>query len=225
MLKSKWTGDLCFATPTVSDLILALGGIDPDRILMVPAPGTATVADVGRYECELLENTLVRKAVHFPKAVLGACLVGRVLDFVLERNLGIVVGPHAFFEVSPETVRAADVAFLDWSSMPGRVIPPEPVPKVAPDLCADILTPQNTETEMKRKRKDYFTAGVKLVWQIDPAKPTATVYDADDAGTILSPTDSLDGGKVLPGFTLPLAELFGELDREAPDATPAGGGS
>ena len=95
------------------------------------------------------------------------------------------------------------------------------MPKLAPDLCADILTPQNTDAEMARKRKDYFTAGVKLVWLIDPAKRTATVYDADDAGTLLAPTDSLDGGKVLPGFTLPLAELFGELDREAPHATPA----
>ena len=72
----------------------------------------------------------------------------------------------------------------------------------------------NTVGEMAAKRIDYFAAGVEIVWEINPAKRTVAVYTSPTDFTMLGMGDTLDGGTVLPGYTLTLAELFGELDRK-----------
>jgi Uma2 family endonuclease len=76
-----------------------------------------------------------------------------------------------------------------------------------------VLSAGNTPGEMARKRQEYFAAGVHLVWQVDPNARTVEVFTAPDQSTVLHETQTLTGGTLLPGFTLPLQELFGELDR------------
>jgi Uma2 family endonuclease len=66
---------------------------------------------------------------------------------------------------------------------------------------------------MAVKRQDYFSAGVELVWEINPDTRTVAVYKSISQVTTLSESDTLDGGTVLPGFTVRLKELFSELDR------------
>jgi Uma2 family endonuclease len=68
---------------------------------------------------------------------------------------------------------------------------------------------------MDRKVGEYFAAGVKLVWLVDPAKRVVIVYTSVKDQRTLTQADTLDGGEVLPGFSLPLRELFAELDRRA----------
>lgn len=63
---------------------------------------------------------------------------------------------------------------------------------------------------MARKRAEYFAAGVRLVWEIDPR---ARTYTAADQFTDLTAADTLGGGSALPGFAVPLVDLFAELDR------------
>jgi Uma2 family endonuclease len=67
---------------------------------------------------------------------------------------------------------------------------------------------------MAIKRQDYFAAGVELVWEIDPDRRTVIVYASAVDSTTLTTGDMLDGGMVLPGFTLPVQQLFAELDRQ-----------
>jgi Uma2 family endonuclease len=81
-----------------------------------------------------------------------------------------------------------------------------------PDLAVEILSPSNTADEIQRKRGEYFNRGTQLVWIIDPRARTAEVFTAPAASTLLHEADTLDGGVVLPGFTLPLRDLFAELD-------------
>jgi Uma2 family endonuclease len=66
----------------------------------------------------------------------------------------------------------------------------------------------NTAAEMDRKLHEYFAAGVRLVWHIDPTTRTANAYTALDQWTEVGTSDSLLGGEVLPGFKLPLEQLF-----------------
>ena len=87
-----------------------------------------------------------------------------------------------------------------------------PIPAVAPDLAVEVLSEGNTEGEMRRKLQDYFTAGVRLVWYIDPRTRTAAVYTSPEQCTVLGENDMLTGGDVLPGFELPLRELFAEIE-------------
>ena len=85
------------------------------------------------------------------------------------------------------------------------------IPDLAPDLAVEVLSEGNTKQEMERKLKDYFFAGVRLVWYIDVKKRTVEVYTSPDQGVTLTEGQNLDGGDVLPGFRLPLRQLFARL--------------
>ena len=76
-----------------------------------------------------------------------------------------------------------------------------------------MLSESNTPREMERKRREYFDAGVELVWMVDPDDRTVAVYTAPDAPVVLNESQTLDGGIALPGFTLAVRDIFAELDR------------
>ena len=204
---------------TLADLLRRLGGVPLDRIRFHPSPGSATVQDVIEVKrregvlCELVEGVLLEKAVGFMQSALAGFLLGLLNAFVVPRNLGIVTGADGPVELLAGLVRIPDVAFTNWNRLPGRRYPAAPVPRVAPNLAVEVLSRGNTPGEMAAKRQEYFTAGVELVWEIDPAARTVTVYTSVIQARILTATDTLDGGSVLPGFTLTLRDLFAELDR------------
>lgn len=206
---------------TLADLLDRLGNVPLNRIRFRPYPGTATEADVlkalaapRKRLCELVEGVLVEKAVGFRESGLAGFLIGLLNAFVIPRNLGVVTGADGTVRLTVGLLRIPDVAFTSWDRLPNRRWPAAPVPALAPNLAAEVLSAGNTKAEMLRKRQDYFAAGVQLVWIIDPKKRTVAVYADVDACTVLTDADMLDGGTVLPGFQLPLRDLFAELDRQ-----------
>jgi Uma2 family endonuclease len=90
------------------------------------------------------------------------------------------------------------------------------VPSVAPALAVEVLSDSNTPDEMARKRQEYFDAGTKLVWEVELDPPAVRVYTAPEQFTTLGIDDTLDGGDVLPGFTLSIREWFARALREGP---------
>ena len=208
------------AIETLADLLEYLGGIAPDRVRFRPPPGTATEEDVlaihareGRLY-ELIDGVLVEKAVGLRESYLASVLITILWSFVRPRNLGIVTGEAGTMRLAFGLVRIPDVAFISWQRLSGRRIPTEPIPALAPDLAVEILSSSNTPGEMARKRQEYFAAGVQVVWQIDPNTRTVEVYTTPEQSTVLRETQILAGGTALPGFVLPLHELFAELDRQ-----------
>lgn len=201
---------------TAKDLLRDLGDIDPGRVRLDPPPGTATIADLLKHEndhCELIDGTLVEKAVGNEESFFASSF-GRLLNnFVTDGNLGWMTGEAGFYEFTDGQVRGPDLAFVSWDRSPGRRRSTDPIPLLSPDLVVEVLSPGNTRAEMERKRGEYFRAGVRLVWEVDPRARTVRVYDAADRFTDLSAADTLSGDPVLPGFALPLAQLFAELDR------------
>ncbi|MFI5338041.1 MAG: Uma2 family endonuclease, partial [Opitutales bacterium] len=164
--------------------------------------------------CELIDGVLVEKVMGYGESILATRLIVLLDAFVLPRNLGLVTAPDGTVRLWAGRVRIPDVAYFSWDRMPGRRRPPEPIPTLAPDLAVEILSQGNTAAEMLRKRHDYFTAGVLLVWEVDPKTRTVRVYTAPEpASAVLTAADTLDGGTVLSGFVLPLSDLFAELDR------------
>ena len=206
---------------TLADLVKWLGDIPLERIRFRPPPGTATESDVlaaleapRKRLCELIDGVLVEKAMGYTESVLASYLIVLLDAFVRPRNLGLITAPDGTVRLWAGRVRIPDVAFTSWDRIPDRRRPVEPIPDLAPDLAVEILSASNTPAEMRQKRADYFTAGVRLVWQVDPAARTISVYTAAEESTLLTEADTLDGGVVLPGFTLRVAELFAELDRQ-----------
>lgn len=196
-----------------------LGDVPPHRIRMIPYPGTATEADAVRVSeteclCELVNGTLVEKVMGTPESSLAFILIGWLAPYLRQNPIGMGHSPDGMFRMLHGNIREPDVAFTRRDRMPN------PLPQVGgwcPDLCVEILSPDNTRAEMAIKRKEYFDSGCQLDWEIDPRKKTATVFTADDAGT---QTNTLEGGTVLPGFALPLAQLFAEYDAAMPPAAP-----
>lgn len=208
------------AIRTLADLMARVGGIPLDRVLFHPSPGTATkqdVVDLMEHEgklCELVEGVLLEKIMGWNESSLAGFLLGLLNAFVIPRNLGIVSGADGTVELMPDLVRIPDVAFTSWDRLPGRRRPTEPIPRLAPNLAVEVLSRSNTPGEMSAKRQDYFTAGVQIVWEIEPVARTVMVYTSLSNSTTLGPGDTLDGGVVLPGYKLPVNELFAEMDRQ-----------
>jgi Uma2 family endonuclease len=69
---------------------------------------------------------------------------------------------------------------------------------------------------MARKLDEYFRAGVRLVWYVDPKTRTVRVYTSVDDSVVMSEDQQLDGGDVLPGFTLSIRRWFAEAERTGP---------
>lgn len=203
---------------TLADLLEYLGGIAPDRVRFHPLPGTATeqdVLDIQAHEgrlCELVEQVLVEKVMGFRESCLAGALLAELRRFVRPRNLGLVTGEAGLMRLAPDLVRIPDVAFISWDRLPTRRMPTEPIPDVAPDLVVEILSESNTPGEMQRKRREYFSSGVRLIWLVNPATRSVEVYTDVDRPTQLQEGDTLEGEPVLPGFALSLRELFAELD-------------
>jgi len=200
---------------TFADVFDSVGEIDPARIRLDPRPGTATEADHLRFHeaddrlYELVDGTLVEKPMGAKESGLTLTL-GKYLELFLDENdLGVVLGESAGTQLLPGLVRVPDISYFSWDRLPERgVYPSEPILSTAPDLVIEILSPSNTRSEMSRKRKDYFFAGVRLVWEVDLRARSVTIYTAPDAFSTLTGDQTLEGGDVLPGFRLSLSALF-----------------
>jgi Uma2 family endonuclease len=199
---------------TVADLLGRLGGIPASRVRLHPTPGTATERDLievnGRKQglCELVEGTLVEKPMGFEESVLAALLIFYLGNFVVHRKLGILTGEGGMMRLFTGLVRIPDVAFIARTSFPNGKRPKGPVPAIAPDLAIEVLSKGNSKAEIAKKLREYFESGTRLVWLVDPKTRSVRVHTSPSDSTRLDADSTLDGGAVLPGFRLPLADLF-----------------
>lgn len=206
---------------TVADLIHRLGGIPADRIRLKPAPGTATEDDVIRWldgpnkrMFELIDGTLVEKAVGAKEALLALFVGARLLEWCEENDAGVALGPDGPFRLRLGLVRYPDISFISWDRLPGGEFPEDPVCRVVPDLAVEILSPSNTAAEIELKLDHYFEAGVRAAWVIDPKNKSAVVYTSRTRSKEIGFDGELTAPKVLPGFRLPMRDLFASLRRK-----------
>ena len=207
-------------TRNLAEILEDLGGISPDRVRLKTPLGEATEADLielnerGNTLCELVDGMLVEKGMSYTESGLTVVLLVFLRAFIAPRNLGLLTGADGMMRLVPGLVRVPDIAFAAWDRVPGRRWPTGAIAGFVPDLAVEVLSRSNTKAEMARKRREYFQAGVRLVWEVDPSSRTVAVFDAPEQFVLLDATGTLDGGAVLPGFALPLGELFSELDRQ-----------
>lgn len=111
----------------------------------------------------------------------------------------------------PGLVRIPDVSFISWDKVPSREVPEEPIPDLVPDLAVEVFSAGNTRKEMTRKLAEYFRVCVRLIWIIYPQTQTAEIYTSANRCQKIGKAGALDGGNVLPGFRLPLKQLFARM--------------
>jgi Uma2 family endonuclease len=204
---------------TIADVRARLPGFPLNRIRISPTPGTATEQDVLQAEartgriCELIDGTLVEKVMATYESMLAFALAYFVQRYLDANNLGALAVGDGLLKILPGQVRAPDVSFIRWERLPDDASSKPAIYPIAPDLAVEILSQGNTAREMKRKLREYFQAGVRLVWYVEPKTRTARAYTAVREWTEIGPHGSLSGGEVLPGFELPLVQLFARVKR------------
>jgi Uma2 family endonuclease len=213
---------------TIADVQERIGHVPESRILAFPAPGTATVQDLldtsitkGRL-CELVDGILVEKVVGWSKSLLSTWIGTRINLHLMENNIGVAAGAAGMVRFKLDLVRAPDVSFIRWDSVEDTDEIENPAGaflEVPPDLAVEVLSPGNTRREMEIKLAEYAKAGVKLVWYVDPERKEVEVYPKGNPKRkkTLGVDGTLDGGDVLPGFTLPVAKIF---EKRAPAKKP-----
>ena len=165
------------------------------------------VADGSRYELSKGE-LLPMSPVGVRHGAVVSNLNRMLGHYVKEKDLGLV-GPEIGFilERNPDTLRAPDVAFISRRRYEQKGIP-EKFADFPPDLAVEVLSREDTVSEVLRKVEEYLAAGVPLVWIVDPATQTVTVYRSLQDVKVLTADQDLDGSPVLPDFRTKVAEIF-----------------
>jgi Uma2 family endonuclease len=203
---------------TFADVLDRLGGISADRVLTRPAPGTATEEDLLRLPgeiqktCELIDNTLVRKAVGAPESAIAMWLVGRLAIFLQGQRTALILGPDGHTRYFGDNVRMPDVAIFLRSELPHGKLPKQQVCPIAPVWTVEVLSPGNTKREIDKKLHTFFDSGVRLAWVVDSRKRTVRVYTSAEDFTDVTEDGVLDAADLLPGFTLSVREWFEESE-------------
>lgn len=129
-------------------------------------------------------------------------------SYVKEHGLGAVYAGDTGFTLGrgPDTVRGPDVAFVSKARIPDN----DPIGflELGPDLVVEVLSPGDRPGEVLGKVGDWLNAGTRLVWLIDGQRRGARIYRADGSVSSLTESGELEGEDVLPGFSLPLSNLF-----------------
>jgi Uma2 family endonuclease len=140
---------------------------------------------------------------------LGATILALLGSFVRPRGLGRLYSANGGFVLFPDrpTVRVPDAAFVRAERAPqGKAR--KSFPRLAPDLVVEVLSPSDRASEVVAKLEMYQEAGVPLIWLVDPDQETVTIIAAGQPTRVVKKGDTLDGGDVLPDFTVPVAEIF-----------------
>ncbi|MDP9357998.1 MAG: Uma2 family endonuclease [Chloroflexota bacterium] len=177
--------------------------------------GLVTVEDVAAmardaYRYDLIRGELRRMApAGFEHGLITVRISGPLYAYVEARHLGVVLTAETGFVLrrDPDTLLAPDVSFVRAERVPPREAW-RGFAEVAPDLAVEVVLPGDRPGEIREKIGAYLEAGIPLVWSVDPGKRTVTVHRPGRDPEELGENGVLDGEAVVPGFRLPVADLF-----------------
>jgi Uma2 family endonuclease len=160
-------------------------------------------------------SELVRGEVRMMTPASGShgVIAGRVFAalyaFVEQHRLGICFPDNTGFLLPglEDTVRSPDAAYLARARLPADGLGAGWV-RAAPNLVVEIASPSESTVDLEAKVQDYLAAGTEIIWIIDPVLSRIVVRTAAHADRVLQSSDLLDGGSVLPGFSVAVGPLF-----------------
>jgi Uma2 family endonuclease len=144
----------------------------------------------------------------YEHGVIAGEMYGHLFNFVKQSRLGVVTAAETGFQIGhdPDTVRAPDVGFIRMDRVPR--VRTRGFFQGAPDLAVEVVSPNDRAGELQAKVQDWIAAGCHVVWVVDPTSRTVSVYRGSHETALLTIADELTEGELLPGFRLPVAEIF-----------------
>ena len=175
--------------------------VTADQLLEMPDDG---------YRYELIEGELRRMSPAGDEhGRVGMELAVPLGSHVKENKLGKVYLAETGFLIgtNPDTVRAPDIAFVRMERI--KESPGLKGYRIgAPDLAVEIVSPGDTVSEVEEKVSEWLDGGARMVWVVSPKLHTVTVYRSLVDIVTLTEKDELNGGDVVPGFQIQVAEIF-----------------
>jgi len=167
-------------------------------------------ADPPEGRWELIEGELVAMTPSGAEASTAGSNLNAMVNAHVRRNrLGFTFNAEGGFRPDPasETLRSPDVAFVRADRFPGGRRPTG-FPALAPDFVAEVLSPTDRRSAALQKCAWWLESGVRLVWLVDPARRAVLALTPDELPTLAGEGDTLDGGEVIPGLAIPVADIF-----------------
>lgn len=173
------------------------------------------IASVPDGKAELVRGELrVTPPPGAPHGTVATNLVVMLAVHVKAHGLGRVFGDSFGYILTqlPHTVRVPDLSFVQADRLPPEGIGPGLL-RFAPDLAVEVLSPNESASELEEKLADYTAAGTRLIWVVDPARRTVMILGHANPVRWLQEADVLDGERVVPGFSCKVAEIFEGIAR------------
>lgn len=155
---------------------------------------------------ELIYGEIIEKMPTQLHALIAALIIGHLFNYLTKHPIGwpLVEARYQLPDDDENSV-VPDVSFTRDRSR--EIIDQGPIPYM-PDLAVEIQSPDDTLKGLREKAAYYIANGTRLVWLVYPHKKLVEVYRPDDQIDILTEQDTLEGFDVLPGFTLPVRDIF-----------------
>jgi Uma2 family endonuclease len=156
---------------------------------------------------ELVDGKLIEKTMSYLSNKTAALIVFALQSYA-NKHGGDVLPEQSFqcFADDPELIRRPDIAFI----ASGRT--PSPLPtghvKTVPDVAVEVVSPSDSIYELDEKLDDYRSAGVKLVWVVNPNSRTIRIHRPDHSVTELTDSDTITGESVLPEFAVAVRDVL-----------------
>ncbi|MBC6936619.1 MAG: Uma2 family endonuclease [Chloroflexi bacterium] len=156
---------------------------------------------------ELIDGAIVEKAMPTEEhSLITGLFIYFLSVYARERGLGLP-GPESRFRVpgNLRNTRQPDASMIIDPDVPITIKGAAPR---APDVIVEVRSPDENYDDLREKARWYVSNGVRLVWLVFPRPKIVEVYRPDTPSEILTVEDTIEGYDVLPGFTLPVANLF-----------------
>ena len=182
---------------------------------MAAAPVSTTVLErfptlPDREGYEYLDGRWVKIPMGNESAFIAGELFATVREFVRRERLGVAMPPDTGYQIWPDApyrYRRPDASFISRERLTGTELG-EPHSNVPPDLAIEVISPNDRGADIDVKVREYLDAGVLLVWVIYPKSRSVHIYRADGTSGRLTDDSTLSGESIVPGFSIPVRELF-----------------
>ena len=159
---------------------------------------------------DLIEGKLFRMSpAAFRHGEVAQTIGAHMRNFVVPNRLGTVLASETGFILrrDPDTLLAPDVSFVATGRRP-PAHQSNRFAAIVPDLVAEVVSPSDSRRYVSAKVTACLDAGVRLVWVVEPRRRTVTAHAPNQPERVVGEDGTLDGGDVVPGFTLAVAEVF-----------------
>lgn len=175
----------------------------------ITAEDLLEMADGDQYE--LVDGQLVETSMSMESSWIAGEVHFHIRSYLAANPSGMVLPEgttYRCFPDDPDMVRKPDVSYLREGRLPPGQFEHGHC-RIAPDLAVEVISPNDLHVDLTRKLEDYFSAGIPLVWVVEPELRLITVYE--QGGQSIRQVrfgEELTMGELLPGFRVAVAELF-----------------